>query len=358
MPPLPVGASHFTQLWNGKNSAWNDPSSYTKIARRESEKAFKSDRELTRAFVPASDIKRAREVSIFEYCKQNKIALTKDPEGRTVLKGKEFVSVSEFEFTNTKNGTRGSLIDLVAAHKNMTLLQSVAHINDNPRLLLLEHYAGQVPLKFKSFHVPKPEKSAPEKISGTLQTFFRAANTPSGISSSFHANRIEHLGSQSAVWLFLKSKPSPESFAPPLPQSARNLQRQTAAQRPGGSSHKAARHEQAIGSGVLQHQSALFVGASVSTLHGTHSIDHEIIRAIDLFLIANPGAKKLNLCSLLPADHGGGESQMFSFLKKRYDGFAIDVCDVSTEHSLDKALTIESPALGRRSPGRGMDFGF
>src|SRR6202034_4064749 len=125
-------------------------------------------------FVPADEIKKARTQSIFEYCKRNNIQLTKNEKSEMVFKGKEFVTVSDFEFTNNKNGTRGSLIDLVAAHKNLTLIQAVAHINGNSRLLLLEQHLGETPLKYRSFHVPRPEIANARKVSEAMENFFSA----------------------------------------------------------------------------------------------------------------------------------------------------------------------------------------
>jgi hypothetical protein len=154
MPPVPECASHFVKLWNGEYTTWNHAASYTKVSRRDSQEKFQSDAKLKSAFVPAEEIKRARAQSIFDYCERNKIQLTKNDKGETVLKGKEFVTVSDLEFTNTKNGTKGSLIDLVAAHKGVSLVQAVARINGNERLLLLERHLGEVPLKYRSFHVP------------------------------------------------------------------------------------------------------------------------------------------------------------------------------------------------------------
>ncbi len=167
MPPAPGDAGKFTNPWSGKDHPFKDHTQYTKIERRKSEKSFHSDRELKRISVPASEIRKAREASILVYCDRNKIALTKNQNGETVIKGREFVSVTDFEFKNNKNGTSGSLIDLVAVHRNMTLLQATAHITGNEKLLLLEEHMGEAKRKYTSFYIPRPDR--PDWKTGVAQ---------------------------------------------------------------------------------------------------------------------------------------------------------------------------------------------
>ena len=204
MPKLPKEADKFAQLWDGKVGAWKDYEQFTKVDRRSSPELHRSERELLSAFVPAAEIKQARGKSIFEYCKNNKIVLGKNDRGDTVLVHKPFVVVSEFEFKNTKNGTRGSLIDLVAADKNMTLLQSVAHINGNDRLLLLEQHMGEVKHSYRSFYVPRPKRADWDTASAKFAQFL----TSFGAEPS-HARNLQQSGQvqvdkRGSVWLFPK----------------------------------------------------------------------------------------------------------------------------------------------------------
>ena len=128
---------------------------------------------MSEGIIPIEEIRRAKR-SIPEYCKQNKIALEKDEKGRTVLKGRRHVVVSEFEVVNTKSNVSGSLIDFVAIHKNMNYLQAISHINKNPRLLLLEEYFGERKRPFTPFYIPKQDRLDRNKATELLGKCFRS----------------------------------------------------------------------------------------------------------------------------------------------------------------------------------------
>jgi hypothetical protein len=79
------------------------------------------------------EMKKAREVSILDYCRANKIGLTKNENGETVLKGREFVVLEDKHWTNTKNYTKGTIVDFVALHDESNYLHALAKINVKPR---------------------------------------------------------------------------------------------------------------------------------------------------------------------------------------------------------------------------------
>jgi Relaxase/Mobilisation nuclease domain len=314
MPRTPEGVSRFQNLWNGNDSAWLVPTAYTKISRRDSKSEFQSDRALACISVPVSEIKRAKGNSIFEYCKRNNIALISDQHGNTVIKGKEFVHVAEFDFKNTKNGTHGSLIDLVAAHKNMTLLQAVAHINGNNRLLLLERQVGEVPPKFRSFYVPKPEKTTAAKAAGMLNAFMTGRDVPSRCRLSDFA--LERMGKKGGVWLFV------------------NEQRQDF------------QHQ------VLRHEQAMFAFANANRTHGTATIHREAERTIDDFLLTNPSIKSINVVDLGNGKSIGPSVHFLSVLIEKYGKAGIDIFSIGTEKDLDLSISLAARAP-ERSRGRG-----
>jgi len=70
------------------------------------------------------------------------------------------VDISEYEWVNKRNKTKGSLIEFVAAHKNMSFVQAIAEINGNKRLLLLEQHLGEIKRSFTSFYIPKEKQLA------------------------------------------------------------------------------------------------------------------------------------------------------------------------------------------------------
>lgn len=329
MPKTPDGISKLRNLWSGKDTAWAVPAVFPSISRRTSKDAFQSDNELRLNFVPAEDIKQARSHSIFEYCKSNNISLIKNAKGETVFKGKEFVTVSEFEFTNTKNNTRGSLIDLVAAHKNMTLLQSIAHINKNPRMLLLEKQIGKINLHYKSFHVPKPSKGTAQQIASKLQGIFQSGDNKShSVSERFLERKISRSGQAGAVWIFGdKSKPSSPSGEISTSSSA-------------------------------QHEKSLFTLIGVQEVMSFFTIDHPTERTIDQFLIENQSVKKINFVAFHDGKTRFFEDSFLSILQKKYSAFGIEVNGIHNEKSLEKYFEIE-PRAPDRSRGRGgPDIGF
>lgn len=135
-----------------------DYSAFTRTARPGRPVRFPHEMDVSQSVIPIEQLRKARNTSIFNYCKANNIALERTDEGRFTLKGRPFVDVSEFEWVNKRNKTKGSLIEFVAAHKNLSLLQSVAEINGNKRLLILEAHLGEIKRSFTSFYIPKDKQ--------------------------------------------------------------------------------------------------------------------------------------------------------------------------------------------------------
>jgi hypothetical protein len=131
---------------------------YTKANRPGRPQRYAHEMDVSQSVIPMEQLRKARNASIFSYCKMSNIALERTDEGRFTLKGRPFVDVSEFEWVNKRNKTKGSLIEFVAAHKNMTFLQAVAEINGNKRLLLLEQHLGETKRSFTSFYIPKEKQ--------------------------------------------------------------------------------------------------------------------------------------------------------------------------------------------------------
>lgn len=139
-------------------SGVKDYSKHVVVPRREARWARASEEELTQCLVPIEEMRKARRTSIIGYCKQHKIKLKETGQGTYVMERKPYVEVSEHEWRNHRNDTRGNLIDLVAAHKKITFLEAIAEINGNKRLLLLQKEMGKVKRTYTSFYVPKPER--------------------------------------------------------------------------------------------------------------------------------------------------------------------------------------------------------
>ena len=174
------------------SQGYKDYGRFTKTQRPGRSKETAPHVDLSQSVVPIEEIRRARNSSIFAYCRANDIALSKHADGKMVLKGREFVEVGDFEWVNTRNRTKGSLIEFVATHKAMTNLQAIAHINGNSRLLILEQHLGETKRKYSSFHIPKEhrlkELDAKVSIAKMLTSFGADAHQASTLFRSGQAH--------------------------------------------------------------------------------------------------------------------------------------------------------------------------
>lgn len=111
--------------------------------------------ELANSVIPIEEIQRAKMQSILGYCERTKIGLTRTEDGKTVLRGRDYVEVSDYSWINHRNRTRGNAIDFVAAHREVGFLHAVSILNNNPKLMLLERHLGEAKKSFQSFYIPK-----------------------------------------------------------------------------------------------------------------------------------------------------------------------------------------------------------
>lgn len=115
------------------------------------------ENELAKSVIPIEEINRAKLQSILAYCERAKIPIERAKDGRSVLKGRDYVEVSEYVWTNHRNKTRGNAIDFVASHREVGFLQAVSILTNNPKLMLLERHLGESKKSYQSFYVPKGE---------------------------------------------------------------------------------------------------------------------------------------------------------------------------------------------------------
>lgn len=188
-------------------AADQDYAHFTKKARPGRVQRFPHQMDASQSIIPIEELRKARNTNILAYCRANNVALTRKEDGKTVLKGREFVELGEFEWVNKRNRTRGSLIELVAAHKEMSFLQSVAEINGNSRLLILEQHLGEKKRTYTSFYVPKERqlKDLDAKVQiARLLTSFGA--DPHHASTLFKAGQAQ-VDKSGVVRLFGKEDP-------------------------------------------------------------------------------------------------------------------------------------------------------
>jgi hypothetical protein len=174
---------------------------YTEVKRRDQERWYRSDQKLEASMVPIDEIRRAKG-SILDYCKHNNIALMTNAKGETVLKGREHVVVKDFETVNRKNGVPGSLIDFVAAHHNLTLIQAAAKITSNPRLLLLEKAIGKKNREFTSFYIPKQDQATEPEAHAKVARLMESMGASPKLAKPLLDSGRAHVSQDGAVRLF------------------------------------------------------------------------------------------------------------------------------------------------------------
>ena len=179
------------------------------------------EEELARIVIPIEELNRAKMQSILAYCERSKIALSRTEDGRTILKGRSYVEVSDYAWTNHRNKTRGNAIDFVAAHREVNFLHAVSILNDNPKLLLLEQHLGEAKKSYQSFYVPKGESAPRSEALVHLSRWLEIPASHRVYSELFKRQRVqvEHNG---LIRLF--SEKADEGVMEYVPQSGGRFQ--------------------------------------------------------------------------------------------------------------------------------------
>jgi len=155
-----------------KRSDGKNNKDFTSLPRRKSRFMYPADNELSNINFPLKELQKAQNQSIYDYCRRNKIGLTDNNDGKKVLKNRSYVEVYDTHWINTKNKTQGSIVELVSMHKNVSFLNAVADINNNPKVRLLAHRVGNKTLHYRSFFIPKNEQMPSKSAKKVLNDFF------------------------------------------------------------------------------------------------------------------------------------------------------------------------------------------
>ncbi len=162
-----------------------------------------SDHTLRGSVIPVSEIRKASSSDILKYCEKHNIAYKTNQKGETVLKGREHVVISGNKWTNTKNKTTGSLIELVSLHEDVSFLGAISKITDNKNLLLLEKYFGEVKRPYKSFYIPKIEKENPKIAKSKLKQFFKHHRINKSLSDDLFKQKRVQVDKKGGIWFYL-----------------------------------------------------------------------------------------------------------------------------------------------------------
>ena len=152
--------------------------------------------------IPISEIKKASNSDILDYCKTHNIACKTNGKGETVLKGREHVVISGNKWTNTKNKTTGSLIEFVSFHDETTYLGAIAKITDNKNLLLLEEYFGEVKRPYKSFYIPKIEKEDPKIAKSKIRQFLKHHRINESLADDLFKQKRVQVDKKGGIWFY------------------------------------------------------------------------------------------------------------------------------------------------------------
>lgn len=325
-------------------SGEKDYGKYTEVKRRDQERWYRSDQKLEASMVPIDEIRRAKG-SILEYCKQNKIALTTNNKGETILKGREYVVVKEFETVNRRNGVPGSLIDFVAAHHNITLMQAVAKITNNPRLLQLEQSVGKKNREFTSFYIPKQDQALEPDAQAKLKILVKSFGANPKLGEALLKSNRAQVSRDGTVRLFgEKDERGTLEFAENV---AKNWQSQSR-----GSAKKPFFAKSTQGNHAIIHlgpESFLKTHGEDAFLRGGNLLEGVLgllephAPLVDQYLSQNRSVTKVSLIGSTLGKLTRVEMDFFSNLKKRYQHLGIEF----VHHEHDRAPMERSPDLSR-----------
>lgn len=345
--------------FDGKGNSVGTPSdlllesaSHPGLGKKDYGRYTKVDRSRTRSELPPifderggvlyQEMKKAQQVSILDYCVQHKIQTKQNEKGETVLRGREFVVLGNSEWTNTKNRTKGTIIDFVAIHDESSYLHAVAKINGNPRLLLLEQVMGEYKRGYQAFYMPKPRAAGPGDAQKTLQAFLNSRGVRGANTETLLKSRGVHVGHDRSIWLLNEKQDS----ALEIKEDQDGKWRSKRHGNPSGV------FLEQIGKGkkvtvfrdpfdfLLAHQKG-----AVSPLGGASlfvGLGEGSERRLDEILALHPHISEVNLAHSARAEEREKDSAHAHSMRKRFNPFDIEVREVPSGHA--------------RERGRGPDF--
>ncbi len=189
------------------------------------------EKSLVESHLPVEELRRAKTHSILDYCAREKIAVERAPDGRSVLRGRDYVEVSDFTWTNHKNKTRGNVIDFVANHRQVNFLHAVATLNQNPRLLLLEQHLGEAKKRFQTFYVPREDAaSRPEALQHLSRLLKLAPSHP--VHAALFKKQLVHISTRGVIAFLSGSDPAASAEYEPDTRGSYSLRRRDSSGRP------------------------------------------------------------------------------------------------------------------------------
>ena len=187
---------------NAQKVKGKDYESYTKSDRRSNRSPLPSEHSLGDSVIPISEIRRASNSDILDYCKKHNIDCNENKRGETVLKGREYVVINGNRWINTKNKTTGSLIELVSLHEDISFLGAISKITGNKNLLLLEQHFGEVKRPYQSFYIPKIQKENPQIAMAKVKQFFKHHKMDEGLADDLFKQKRVQVDKKGNIWFY------------------------------------------------------------------------------------------------------------------------------------------------------------
>ena len=137
------------------------PRDYSKFSKEDMNRyreRASSQRALSHSLIPKEAIREAQERDLNTYALLSGIRTIDEGDGVYALKGREYVKLIGNEWVNTRNKTRGGVIEFIAIHQQTNYLKALSKATKNPKLMLLEKYIGKEKNTYQSFYIPNQER--------------------------------------------------------------------------------------------------------------------------------------------------------------------------------------------------------
>jgi hypothetical protein len=151
--------------------------------------------------IPIEAFQAAKGKSILDYCERNRIHLDRQADGRSFIKERDTLEVTAHAWINHKNKTRGNVIDFVANHQRVSLLNAVSQLTGNPKLLLLEQYVGAETSRYRPFVLPEKDSATRAESLLALSHLLGRQTPKDGFAHLFKQQRL-HVSSSRVIRFF------------------------------------------------------------------------------------------------------------------------------------------------------------
>lgn len=313
---------------------------YTKSNRRGNRTPIPTDYDLRHSIIPISEIRKASNSDILEYCKKHKIETMTNDKGHTVLKGRKHIVINDNRWTNTKNKTTGSLIEFVTAHNSTSYLRAISQITGNKNLLLLEQYMGEVKRPYTSFYIPKQKQEKVDLAKLKLNKFLKNNGISEKVSEDLFKQKRVQVDAKGSIWFYPEGTDKEAiEFSPD--SNGYKSKRHGDKSAPFISSYK---NEKKV---TIFPNFLSFLKAKGNKAFDTRRSKGELVlmgleeKALHIFLANNPNIKGIDVAESDSKNQQATQWNFIDKLKKDLKPYGITVNQVSFEKAISKKRNLE-----------------